>query len=96
MIQPIGNRLLVEPVKDPPKAMGSAGIFITEEKDILSTTKCTIVALGTDMTRSWKAGDIVLVPKQAFIEARDSALDKTVAISEDDIIALITSDLAQE
>lgn len=87
MIIPIGNRLLVEPIKE---TLTTAGGFILKDPDTLATTKCTIVGLGTELIRKWNIGDIVLVPKQSFIEVREDPLDITVAISEDDVIAVIT------
>lgn len=93
MITPIGNRLLVEPVKD---LQTTASGFVLKDPDTLSTTKCEIVRIGADCERFWHLGEIVLVPKQAFIEATELPIDKTVAISEDDVIAVITPDSPQE
>lgn len=93
MIHPLGNRLLVTPVKE--TQTSQSGILLTDP-DTLSTTKCEIVRIGTKCTLEWEIGTRVLVPKQAFIEARDTPTDKTVVISEDDVIAVIAPDTAQE
>lgn len=88
MVQPIGNRLLVKPLSGG-EVTNAYGIVLKENTEYMTSVKCEVVAAGDTVVRAWPIGTVILAIKQAFTEAKDCPEDKTVIISEDDVLAVI-------
>lgn len=91
MISPLGNRILIEQVKNE-LAVSDGGIVLGEERAPQSI-KANVLAAGPECSLV-KAGDTILVSQFSPTEARERVSDKTLIANEDDVLAIITPDKA--
>lgn len=84
MIQPLGSRVLIEPIKVA-ELMSAGGIMLGEEIAPQSI-RAKVVAVGPDAT-TVEVGDVVYVSQFSPTECRDIPSDKTLICPEEDILA---------
>lgn len=88
MIKPLGNRLLIKPIKQKEIATNS-GILVSEEIAPQSL-KAEVVAIG-DEVKDFEAGDVILVSQFAPTQAKELPSDDTLIVPAEDILAVIVS-----
>ena len=88
MIKPLGNRLLIKPIKQKEIATNS-GILVSEEIAPQSL-KAEVIATG-DEVKDFKAGDVILVSQFAPTQAKELPSDDTLIVPAEDILAVIVS-----
>lgn len=88
MIKPLGNRLLIKPIKQKEIATNS-GILVSEEIAPQSL-KAEVVAIG-DEVKDFEADDVILVSQFAPTQAKELPSDDTLIVPAEDILAVIVS-----
>lgn len=83
MVQPLGSRLLVEPLKEEQKT--KAGIVLGESVAPQSV-KVKVIAVGPDV-EGFEVGDTVFVSQYAPTECRETVADNTLTVPCEDVIA---------
>lgn len=86
MIQPLGNRVLIEPVKQAEAVLSAGGIVLGEDKAPQSV-KAKVLAIGPEVT-TVKVGDIIYVAQFSPTECRDKPDEKTLICPVEDIMAI--------
>lgn len=86
MVQPLGTRLLVEPLKEETKT--KAGIVLGESIAPQSV-KMKVLAIGPEV-KDFKVGEVVFVSQYAPTECRESVADNTLTVPCEDVIAKLT------
>lgn len=88
MIKPLGNRLLIKPIKQKEIATNS-GILVSEEIAPQSL-KAEVVAIG-DEVKDFEADDVILVSQFAPTQAKELPSDDTLIVPAEDVLAVIVS-----
>jgi co-chaperonin GroES (HSP10) len=89
MIQPLGSRLLIEPVQKQEFTTDS-GIIIGDVQ-VPQSIKATVVAVGPDAD-GYAEGDTVFVSQFAPTEVRATVKDKTMTVPCEDVLAKLVKD----
>lgn len=86
MIQPLGNRLLIERIRETEQKL-AGGLYASEEVAPASI-KAKVLVLGKDC-KHVKVGDTVFVSQFGPTEVKESVADHTLMVSEDDVLAVL-------
>lgn len=89
MIQPLGSRLLIEPVQKQ-EFKTDSGIIIGDVQ-VPQSIKATVIAVGPEAA-GFEPGDIVFVSQFAPTEVRESVKDKTLTVPQEDILAKLVKE----
>lgn len=88
MIQPLGSRLLVEPLKEEYKT--KTGIILGDTIAPQSI-KVKVIAVGPE-AKDFKEGELLFVSQYAPTECRETPADTTLSIPCEDVIARLVKE----
>ncbi len=88
MIAPLGNRLLVEPLKEEFKT--KSGIILGDTIAPQSI-KVKVIAVGPDV-KDFRVGETLFVSQYAPTECRETPADTTLTIPAEDVIARLVQE----
>ena len=92
MILPLGNRLLVEPIKEDASHKTASGLVISDaEFKAPQSIKAKVIAVGDNVV-TVEVGDIVLCSQFAPTQAKEKPGDNTVIVPEEDLLAVVKPD----
>lgn len=91
MIQPLGSRLLIEPIKEDATVTGGTIQYQDQEFKVPQSIKALVVAKG-DKVIEVEVGDTVLVSQFAPTQAKEKPGDNTVIVPVEDVLAVVRSD----
>lgn len=89
MIVPLGNRLLVKPVKVK-EIVHASGLVTSGEEIAPQSLKAKVVAVGPDVV-AIKVDDVILVSQFAPTQAKEIPSDDTLIVPAEDVLAIVAS-----
>lgn len=92
MIRPLGNRLVIEPIKEDARTTTAAGLIIEDQEfKVPQSLKATVVAVGPGVA-DIAPGDVVMVSQFAPTQVKEKPGDKTLMVPAEDVLAVVVPD----
>jgi chaperonin GroES len=92
-IKPQGARVLLLPENKSEKVIG--GVILPSAAQDALVRQAKVVQWGADCKQSWNTGDTVMIGKDAGLPVKLNDAEY-VLIGEDDILAIVTEDVAED